>query len=512
MIWSIAFAPVLPVPVLAAAGLSALAVLALMAFRRRPGVVLRALALALLLLGAARPELVAEDRKALPAVVALVADRSASQSLAGRPVDTDTAYAALKERLAHLPGIEVREVPAAATDNADGTRLFADIARALSDVPVERIGGVAVVTDGRIHDAPKDIVGLGFSAPVHVLVTGDPGEYDRRVQLTSSPKFALVRSTQRLSFRLVDDGQSPDGAPVPVVVRRDGETIATVTMAPGEERSVDIAIPHAGDNIVEVEAPPLSGEISRLNNTEVAVIDGVRQALRVLLVSGEPHAGERTWRNLLKSDANVDLVHFTILRPPEKQDGTPINELSLIAFPTRELFQQKIKEFDLIIFDRYANQSVLPSTYFDNISLKGAVNKAKFSYNSGQMIQAGALLHRITGKKRYLAEAQQTAAACLTHFFRPVHKPGGGSVRILRRDKIWFDAVMLRGFIELSREDGRQTGLDAFRQTLDHAWTCSRDCRGLLADWSGRGREGRKWLLSQAALAEMFARMADVAE
>ena len=150
--------------------------------------------------------------------------------------------------------------------------------------------------------------------------------------------------------------------------------------------------------------------------------------------------------------------------------------------------------------------------YFDNISLKGAVNKAKFSYNSGQMIQAGALLHRITGKKRYLAEAQQTAAACLTHFFRPVHKPGGGSVRILRRDKIWFDAVMLCGFIELSREDGRQTGLDAFRQTLDHAWTCSRDCRGLLADWSGRGREGRKWLLSQAALAEMFARMADVAE
>ena len=84
----------------------------------------------------------------------------------------------------------------------------------------------------------------------------------------------------------------------------------------------------------------------------------------MLLVSGEPHAGERTWRNLLKSDANVDLVHFTILRPPEKQDGTPINELSLIAFPTRELFQQKIKEFDLIIFDRYANQSVLPLDLF----------------------------------------------------------------------------------------------------------------------------------------------------
>ncbi len=91
-------------------------------------------------------------------------------------------------------------------------------------------------------------------------------------------------------------------------------------------------------------------------------IDGVRDKLRVLLVSGEPHAGERTWRNLLKSDASVDLVHFTILRPPEKQDGTPINELSLIAFPTRELFQQKIKEFNLIIFDRYARQACCRSS------------------------------------------------------------------------------------------------------------------------------------------------------
>lgn len=368
MIWSISFAPMLPVPVLVAGGLMALALLTLMAFRRRPGVLLRALALALLLLGAARPELVAEDRKALPSVVALVADRSASQTLAGRPADTDAAYAALKERLSRLSGVELREVPAAATDNADGTRLFADVARALSDVPADRIGGVALVTDGRIHDIPANVAGLGFSAPVHVLVTGDPGEYDRRIELTSSPKFALVRSTQSLSFRLVDDGRSPDGAAVPVVVRRDGEVVATVTMAPGDERTVDIAIPHAGDNIVEVEAPPLPGEISPLNNTEVAVIDGVRQALRVLLVSGEPHAGERTWRNLLKSDASVDLVHFTILRPPEKQDGTPIDELSLIAFPTRELFDEKIDDFDLIIFDRYEKRGVLPLLYFDNIA------------------------------------------------------------------------------------------------------------------------------------------------
>jgi len=131
---------------------------------------------------------------------------------------------------------------------------------------------------------------------------------------------------------------------------------------------VEIPIPHGGANIVEIETSPLAGELTAVNNRAVVSIDGVRDKLRVLLVSGEPHAGERTWRNLLKSDASVDLVHFTILRPPEKQDGTPINELSLIAFPTRELFQQKIGEFQLIIFDRYARQGVLPIIYFDNIT------------------------------------------------------------------------------------------------------------------------------------------------
>jgi hypothetical protein len=131
---------------------------------------------------------------------------------------------------------------------------------------------------------------------------------------------------------------------------------------------INVPIPHAGPNIMEIEASPLDRELTQVNNRAVVSIDGVRDKLRVLLVSGEPHAGERTWRNLLKSDASVDLVHFTILRPPEKQDGTPINELSLIAFPTRELFQQKIAEFQLIIFDRYARQGVLPLIYFDNIA------------------------------------------------------------------------------------------------------------------------------------------------
>jgi hypothetical protein len=217
-----------------------------------------------------------------------------------------------------------------------------------------------------VHDVPADVSALGFAAPVHALITGHANEVDRRVVLTKTPRFGIVNQAQTVGFRIEDHGARSGSAEV--IVRRDGEVLEKRVVAVDTNIDVKVPIPHAGQNIVEIEAAPLEGELTQVNNRAVLSIDGVRDKLRVLLVSGEPHAGERTWRNLLKSDASVDLVHFTILRPPEKQDGTPINELSLIAFPTRELFQQKIGEFQLIIFDRYARQGVLPMIYFDNIA------------------------------------------------------------------------------------------------------------------------------------------------
>ncbi len=153
-----------------------------------------------------------------------------------------------------------------------------------------------------------------------------------------------------------------------MTVRRDGQTIATLDAEVGQDLQIKAPIDHAGPNVVELEVAPVKDEITDRNRKAVVAIEGVRDKLRVLLVSGEPHQGERMWRNLLKSDANVDLVHFTILRPPEKaSDGTPINELSLIAFPVADLFGPKIKDFDLIIFDRYSSQAILPRFYLDNV-------------------------------------------------------------------------------------------------------------------------------------------------
>jgi hypothetical protein len=367
MDYGIAFAPIVPIEVLWAAIAAAVLIATLLLIGRSRGAMVRIAALACLALALANPSFTREDREPLSSVAVVVVDKSPSQNFSDRAAQTQAARQALTQRLGRIPGLEVRTVEAGeANGETDGTRLFSALGAALTDVPPDRVAGAILLTDGRVHDVPSDAGALGFSAPVHALITGHPNERDRRVALISAPRFGIVGQSQSIVYRVEDSGISAGVAQV--VIRRDGEVIDQRAVRTGEAVRAQVHLPHAGANIVEIETEQVPGELTPVNNRAVVSIDGVRDKLRVLLVSGEPHAGERTWRNLLKSDANVDLVHFTILRPPEKQDGTPINELSLIAFPTRELFQQKINEFQLIIFDRYARQGVLPIIYFDNIA------------------------------------------------------------------------------------------------------------------------------------------------
>ena len=237
-----------------------------------------------------------------------------------------------------------------------------------------------MITDGQVHDVPANAKGLGFDAPVHALLTGTEGEFDRRIEVLQAPKYGIVGTDRTVELRVIEQGRRAAGTPVQLTIRREGKRDETRGVRIGETVSVPMSFPHAGQNIVDVEVEAAAGELTTANNRIAIVAEGVRENLRVLLVSGEPHAGERTWRNLLKSDAAVDLVHFTILRPPEKQDGTPIHQLSLIAFPTRELFVDKIKDFDLIIFDRYQRRGILPLLYYDNI--------ARYVENGGALLVA----------------------------------------------------------------------------------------------------------------------------
>lgn len=363
---SLVFAPLLAWPLLAGAAALVLALLGLALWRGLKGWALRALAAAVLLAALAQPSLQQAETTPLSDIVVLLDDRSASQGLAPRPGQTSEAVARLSAAVAALPNTELRRVTLPDGTANEGTRLGAALAEALAAEPRGRVAGVLVVSDGRLHD----LEALPESpAPLHLLLTGRASDWDRRLIIETAPAFGLIGAETAIRLRVEDTGAVPEG------VRGPARMFIAIDGAPAQEYDVELnralelplVLEHGGQNVVQFTLAPVEGELTQRNNSAVVQINGVRDRLRVLLVSGQPHAGERTWRNLLKSDAGVDLVHFTILRPPEKMDGTPVSELSLIAFPTQELFLDKIDQFDLIIFDRYAERGILPPGYFDNI-------------------------------------------------------------------------------------------------------------------------------------------------
>src|SRR5216110_3014365 len=324
--WSIDFSPMVPAPMFWA------------------GAVLAAVLVALLLFAMSNPTLRQEERESLANIAIVVVDESLSQSIAGRPEQTAAIRRDLEAKLAALGGnLQVRWVTSSRPtgETASGTNLFADLNSALANTPPDRLAGVIMITDGQVHDVPKSAQTLGFDAPVHALLTGQPDEFDHRIEVLKAPRYGIVGSTRDIEARVVETGRrGRAGERVTLKIRREGRPDETRSTQIGRTVPIQMHFPHAGQNIVEIELETAPGELTPANNRVVVVAEGVRENLRVLLVSGEPHAGERVWRNLLKADPSVDLVHFTILRPPDKQDFTPIDQLSLIAFPTHELFAE----------------------------------------------------------------------------------------------------------------------------------------------------------------------------
>ena len=365
---SIGFEPLASWPVIAVAGIVLIALAAIGLYLRLRGAVFR-LAASIALAGALiNPVVLDEEREPLTSIVALIVDRSQSQDIGERGAQTDDTVERLLAKLARFPQFDVRRIEAGRSAKAEErteTRIFEALESAIRDVPPSRVAGAIVVTDGQIHDLP-DQDRPPFPAPLHALITGGENEFDRRIRFEKAPRFGITGKPLEMTYRVA--ASTGETGQIDVRVSINGDLVAVTRAEIGVETPLGIEIPHAGRNIVELSIARRPEEITDINNKAIAVVEGIRENLRALLVSGEPHAGERTWRNLLKSDASVDLVHFMILRPPEKQDGTPITDLSLIAFPTRELFIEKIDDFDLIIFDRYQNRDVLPILYYDYIA------------------------------------------------------------------------------------------------------------------------------------------------
>ncbi len=377
--FSVAFAPHLPLWLMAAFATIALLILAFSIYRHAHGAWARVIAFAIVLLALANPLVVHETREGLSNIVALVVDRSQSMDIGTRRADADKALAAFREKLKTL-NVEVREAEVRTSTDAGaetgGTALFTALNAALSDAPPDRVAAAIVITDGEVHDTP-DPKTFHLGAPFHVLLTGAPGERDRKLTVVRATRFNIVGKDAEITFRVDDFGGSAGGN-AQVAIRIDGQDRGKSNVSVGKDTTIKVPVAHGGENVVELEAAAGPAEQTLQNNRAAVIINGVRDRLRVLLVSGEPHAGERVWRNLLKSDPSVDLVHFTILRPPEKLDSTPINELALIVFPTRELFAEKLPEFDLVILDRYQNRDILPLAYFENL--------AKYVENGGALL------------------------------------------------------------------------------------------------------------------------------
>mmetsp|Transcript_23149 Transcript_23149/g.39520 ORF Transcript_23149/g.39520 Transcript_23149/m.39520 type:complete len:681 (-) Transcript_23149:338-2380(-) len=366
MTGTVLFDPLLPWTVLAILSALVIAGVVLALTRGLAGWALRGVAGLVILAALAGPAFQQEERAPLTDIVILAEDQSASQRLSDRPAQTQAALAALTASLSAREGTELRQITVPDGEEDAGTRLMTALSDALAEEPRARVAGIIAVTDGQVHDTD---VPLDLPAPFHVLLTGRETDWDRRLLVQNAPAFAIIGEPVTLTLRIEDSGAAPtDTGLAPLDISVDGATPQRFNVRIGEDVSLPITLPHGGRNVIQFTVPEAEGELTDRNNTALIQINGIRDRLRVLLVSGEPHAGGRTWRNLLKSDSSVDLVHFTILRPPEKQDGVPVGELSLIAFPTRELFLEKIDDFDLIIFDRYKRRGILPALYLDNVA------------------------------------------------------------------------------------------------------------------------------------------------
>lgn len=368
--YDLTLSPLVPWPVVMTLGVVTVVLVCVALIRGGRGWLFRSIAMTALVAALLNPLVIREQRHPQRDLAVVVVDESLSQTVGDRAAQTEAALTSLRETLAGFDDLETRVVRTGGDGNDRGTRLYSALRQAFAESAGERLAGAILLTDGQVHDLPSPDEETALPVPVHVLLGGAPGEWDRRLVIDQAPAFGLVgrdvivRYTVRESAPPARDHLTHTAD---VRITLNGVLAKTETVNVGDPHAYSLVLRHAGPTIVELEVAVADDEVSNLNNRAAVTINGVRDRLKVLLVSGQPHPGERTWRNLLKSDPSVDLIHFTILRPPEKDDMTPLRELSLIVFPVDELFEKKLPEFDLIVFDRYVVRGVLPFAYMQRI-------------------------------------------------------------------------------------------------------------------------------------------------
>lgn len=366
---SISFFPLLPTTLLIILAVLAVGITLWGIIGRLRGIFWRGLAFVLLLLWVAAPQSVHLIPHPVPEDALLIVDHSPSMDVGDRKSLAEGAAQHLQNDAAKLSNLTLHRIDVTG-DGHHGTNLFHALQQA--DIPSGHFAGALMVTDGMDHDVPTSLPERfkdpsSHSIPLHLLLTGKGEETDRRLRILSAPPFAIIG--QNATIRLeVDDLGTTHSASTTLTIRTGDAPPKTQTIQTGTPQEINFPIQQAGETLIALSTPSLDGEASTANNSDVVRIRGVRDRLRVLLVSGIPNQSERVWRRLLKADPSVDLVHFTILRSPTSDDNTPLSDLALIPFPIKELFQDKINSFDLIILDSFSNTHILPERYLTNIA------------------------------------------------------------------------------------------------------------------------------------------------
>ncbi len=342
---------------------------------KAPGNIFRSILICLIVLSIANPAIISENRENIPDTVAVLLDLSPSQDINNRRDIAQKTYNTIKNSLEKINDLDIRFKT---ISGEKGSKVFEPLASMVGDIPADRLAGAIIISDGQIEDVPSINDNYNFKAPINVLLTGKKEEKDRRLIIVSSPRFGIVGEEIKIDIKVEDISANTPNALVTINMNNEIEQSRSIPI--GEIVTVTMPLERAGITSLNIEVEPGIEELTLKNNKSVVKINAIRERLKVMLVSGEPNMGLRSWRNLLNSDPSVDLVHFTILRPPNKQDLTPVGELSLIPFPSRELFQANLNDFDLIIFDQYHLRGILPQFYLKNV--------VEYVVNGGALLDA----------------------------------------------------------------------------------------------------------------------------
>ncbi len=348
-------------------------------YKKNSGAFLRLFVFLVLFLIASNPTGIKKEKTPVKDIVLVLSDYTNSQIITNKIEETKEALENIALKITNLKNIDLRKITITNENEFEdnlGTSVFNTLNNTINNLPAEQLSAIVIISDGQINDLDQ-YKKLNFDGPIHFLLTGKKNELDRSLLLKNVPQYALVG--EEINFQVkVDDLASKKQVKIKVTL--DNEKLFTKNINVNEFIPISFKVPHAGENTIEVSVEKGSSELTLENNSKIIKINGIFDRLRVMLISGEPNMGLRSWRNILNSDPSIELIHFTILRPPNKRDLTPVRQLSLIPFPTKELFSASIDEFDLVIFDQYSLNGVLPKEYLENI--------VNYVYKGGAVLDA----------------------------------------------------------------------------------------------------------------------------